>query len=42
MHGDPIAHAALRILSGPFDTADDALWRTEVCWPIAPAGAEAN
>jgi DNA-binding transcriptional MerR regulator/effector-binding domain-containing protein len=31
-----------RYLTGPFDTSDDALWRTEVCWPLAPAGAEAN
>jgi DNA-binding transcriptional MerR regulator/effector-binding domain-containing protein len=31
-----------RYLTGPFDTADQAQWRTEVCWPIAPAGAEAN
>ena len=31
-----------RYLTGPFDTADQAQWRTEVCWPMAPAGAEAN
>jgi len=31
-----------RYLTGPFDTADQARWRTEVCWPMAPAGAEAN
>jgi len=31
-----------RYLTGPFDTADKAQWRTEVCWPMAPAGAEAN
>jgi effector-binding domain-containing protein len=31
-----------RYLTGPFDTADEAQWRTEVCWPMAPAGAEAN
>ena len=31
-----------RYLTGPFDTADQAEWRTEVCWPMAPAGAEAN
>jgi len=31
-----------RYLTGPFDTADKAQWRTEVCWPMAPGGAEAN
>jgi DNA-binding transcriptional MerR regulator/effector-binding domain-containing protein len=31
-----------RYLTGPFDTADQAQWRTEVCWPMTPAGAEAN
>ena len=31
-----------RYLTGPFDTADQAQWRTEVCWPMAPAGAGAN
>jgi hypothetical protein len=31
-----------RYLTGPFDTTDQAQWRTEVCWPMAPAGAEAN
>jgi DNA-binding transcriptional MerR regulator len=31
-----------RYLTGPFDTADQARWRTEVCWPMAPAGAEAS
>jgi len=31
-----------RYLTGPFDTADQAQWRTEVCWPMAPRGAEAN
>ena len=31
-----------RYLTGPFDTADQVQWRTEVCWPMAPAGAEAN
>ena len=25
-----------RYLTDPFDTADAALWRTEVCWPLAP------
>jgi DNA-binding transcriptional MerR regulator/effector-binding domain-containing protein len=29
-------------LTGPFETPDDNEWRTEVCWPMAPAGAEAN
>jgi hypothetical protein len=31
-----------RYLTGPFDTADQAQWRTEVCWPMAPAGPDAN
>jgi len=31
-----------RYLTGPFDTADQSQWRTEVCWPMAPAGAGAN
>jgi effector-binding domain-containing protein len=31
-----------RYLVGPADTADQARWQTEVCWPMAPAGAEAN
>ena len=29
-------------LADPLDTPDVAQWRTEVCWPLAPAGAEAN
>jgi DNA-binding transcriptional MerR regulator/effector-binding domain-containing protein len=31
-----------RYLVGPADTQDQARWQTEVCWPMAPAGAEAN
>jgi DNA-binding transcriptional MerR regulator/effector-binding domain-containing protein len=31
-----------RYLVGPFDTEDRAQWRTEVCWPMAPVGVEAN
>ena len=31
-----------RYLVGPLDTEDQGQWQTEVCWPIAPAGAEAN
>jgi DNA-binding transcriptional MerR regulator/effector-binding domain-containing protein len=31
-----------RYLIDPLDTPDTAQWRTEVCWPLAPAGAQAN
>jgi effector-binding domain-containing protein len=31
-----------RYLVGPADTRDQARWQTEVCWPMAPVGAEAN
>ena len=31
-----------RYLADPLDTPDTTQWRTEVCWPLAPAGAEAN
>ena len=31
-----------RYLTGPFDTRDDALWRTEICWPLTPPGPAAN
>jgi len=31
-----------RYLDDPLDTPDTTQWRTEVCWPLAPAGAEAN
>jgi DNA-binding transcriptional MerR regulator/effector-binding domain-containing protein len=42
-HGrDGVGPVRERYLTGPFDTADQAQWRTEVCWPLAPAGAEAN
>ena len=39
---DGVGPVRERYLTGPFDTADQAQWRTEVCWPLAPAGAEAN
>jgi len=29
-------------LTNPLDTPDAAQWQTEICWPLAPAGAEAN
>jgi DNA-binding transcriptional MerR regulator len=31
-----------RYLDDPLDTPDTTRWRTEVCWPMAPAGAQAN
>jgi DNA-binding transcriptional MerR regulator/effector-binding domain-containing protein len=31
-----------RYLDDPLDTPDTTRWRTEVCWPLAPAGAWAN
>jgi DNA-binding transcriptional MerR regulator/effector-binding domain-containing protein len=31
-----------RYLDDPLGTPDRTRWRTEVCWPLAPAGAEAN
>jgi effector-binding domain-containing protein len=31
-----------RYLDDPLDTPDATQWRTEVCWPLASAGAEAN
>lgn len=31
-----------RYLANPLDTPDKARWRTEVCWPLAPAGPQAN
>jgi DNA-binding transcriptional MerR regulator/effector-binding domain-containing protein len=31
-----------RYLADPFDTPDNTQWRTEVCWPLAPAGTQAN
>ncbi|HEX4092137.1 MAG TPA: MerR family transcriptional regulator [Trebonia sp.] len=31
-----------RYLTGPADTTDQAQWRTEVCWPLAPARPEAS
>jgi DNA-binding transcriptional MerR regulator len=30
------------ILAGHLDTPDTTQWRTEVCWPLAPAGAQVN
>jgi hypothetical protein len=44
----PAARFAVALHDGPhgdvdpFDTQDRAQWRTEVCWPMAAAGAEAN
>jgi len=29
-------------LADPLDTPDVTQWRTEVCWPLAPAGAKAD
>src|ERR1700677_2703775 len=31
-----------RYLTDPLSTRDSAQWRTEVCWPLASAGAQAN
>jgi len=31
-----------RYLADPLDTPDNTQWRTEVCWPLAPAGTQAN
>lgn len=31
-----------RYLANPLDTPDTTQWQTEVCWPLAPAGAQAN
>ena len=31
-----------RYLADPLDTRDNSQWRTEVCWPLAPAGAQAS
>jgi effector-binding domain-containing protein len=31
-----------RYLANPLNTPDTTQWRTEVCWPLAPAGAQAN
>jgi DNA-binding transcriptional MerR regulator len=31
-----------RYLTGPFDTSDDALWRTEVCLPLVSASVSAG
>ncbi|MGD0067508.1 MAG: MerR family transcriptional regulator [Streptosporangiaceae bacterium] len=31
-----------RYLTDPLDTPDVTQWRTEVCWPLVPAGAAAN
>lgn len=39
---DGVGPVRERYLTGPFDTADDTLWRTEVCWPLASASADAN
>jgi hypothetical protein len=31
-----------RYLANPLDTPDMTQWQAEVCWPPAPAGAQAN
>jgi len=31
-----------RYLTDPLDIPDPTQWRTEVCWPLAPAGTQAN
>ena len=31
-----------RYLADPPDTPDNTQWRTEVCWPLVPSGAQAN
>jgi DNA-binding transcriptional MerR regulator/effector-binding domain-containing protein len=31
-----------RYLTDPLQTRDMAQWRTEICWPLAPAGSRAN
>ena len=31
-----------RYLTDPLDTPDRTQWQTEVCWPLAPPGAQAN
>jgi effector-binding domain-containing protein len=31
-----------RYLAHPLDTPDNTQWQTEVCWPLAPAGAQTN
>jgi effector-binding domain-containing protein len=39
---DGVGPVRERYLTGPSDTAERSQWRTEVCWPMAPAGVEAN
>ena len=42
-HGrDGVGPVRERYLANPLDTPDNTQWRTEVCWPLAPAGARAN
>jgi DNA-binding transcriptional MerR regulator/effector-binding domain-containing protein len=42
-HGrDGVGPVRERYLANPLDTPDNAQWRTEVCWPLAPAGAQAH
>jgi DNA-binding transcriptional MerR regulator/effector-binding domain-containing protein len=31
-----------RYLTDPLDNPDNTRWQTEVCWPLAPAGPQAN
>src|SRR5579863_1353555 len=43
LHGrDGTGPVRERYLDDPLDTPDTTQWRTEVCWPLAPAGPEAN
>jgi DNA-binding transcriptional MerR regulator/effector-binding domain-containing protein len=42
-HGrDGVGPVRERYLANPLDTPDNTQWRTEVCWPLAPAGAQAH
>ena len=42
-HGqDGVGPVRERYLSDPLETPDSAQWSTEVCWPLAPAGALAS
>jgi hypothetical protein len=42
-HGrDGVGPVREHYLADPLDTPDNTQWRTEVCWPLAPAGLQAN
>jgi effector-binding domain-containing protein len=42
-HGrDGVGPVREHYLADPLDTPDNTQWRTEVCWPLAPAGPQAN